>query len=137
MLWRDGIKALFDPCPAGWRVPRGGKERLSPWYNFGVGATGNMGTGIPNATWTTFQTSPESGYRFYRYGTSGATAWYPCASFREPDGKIKYTGQSSLLWTTTRMNENRMHDLYFYANGVRVWGGDANTYGNSVRCVRE
>ncbi len=140
-LWRDDVKTLFDPCPAGWRVPKGGKEQASLWYNFGIPPLDNVyGSAAPNATKNAYDT-PESGYYCYRYGTSGATAWYPCASFREPDGIIKYTGLSSLVWTSTGMDptlvDPRMHDLYFYHDGIRCWGGDVGSYGNSVRCVRE
>ena len=30
-LWQDNKKTLFDPCPAGWRVPRGGTDIETPW----------------------------------------------------------------------------------------------------------
>ena len=118
-------------------MPRGGTRDSSAWRNFGITPAGISGIGTPNATWTTYDTAPGTGYYFYLYGTSGATVWYPCASFREPDAYIKYTGQSSLLWTTTRMDDARMHDLYYYPDGVRCWGGDPNVYGNPVRCIRE
>ena len=118
-------------------MPRGGTRDSSAWRNFGITPAGISGIGTPNATWTTYDTAPGTGYYFYLYGTYGATAWYPCASFREPDAYIKFTGQSSLLWTTTRKDDARMHDLYFYPDGVRCWGGDPNSYGNPIRCIRE
>lgn len=136
-LWQDEVKTLFDPCPAGWRVPRGGKEKASPWYNFVLEPNTGFGGGIPNAVEKETASHPDSGYHFYCFGTSGMTCWYPHSGFREPDGIVKYSGRASLLWTTTRMDETRMHDLYSYMSGVRCWGGDVNGYGNSVRCVRE
>lgn len=136
-LWQDGVKTLFDPCPSGWRVPKGGRERQSVWYNFGGSVASETGVGIPNAVEIQQEDSPTAGFRFFMYGQSGATVWYPNAGFREPDGKIKYYGRSALVWTTTRMDERRMHDFYYYPGGVRCWGGDVNGYGNSVRCIRE
>ena len=37
-LWStsDGKKALYDPCPEGWRIPEGTFETNSPWYNLPV-----------------------------------------------------------------------------------------------------
>ena len=75
-LWlsTNKTKGIFDPCPAGWKVPWTTPGATnSPWYNLGnPGFT--IGTGI---TWSQLGYYPASGYRsgttgsFLNVGSSG------------------------------------------------------------------
>ena len=56
-LWctADGQKTIYDPCPAGWRVPTSGDGTDSPWYGleaqtFTEGANAGVNWGV-NADW--------------------------------------------------------------------------------------
>ena len=68
-LWRSE-KTIYDPCPAGWRVPEGG--------NNGVWATANFNE------YTVYYDYTNNGCSF-RYNLHDKT-WYPASGCRSYDG---------------------------------------------------
>lgn len=81
-LWTSD-KTIYDPCPAGWRIPDGGPEGV--WNQAG-----------------------EKSYSmdFYSKGVkfnlvSGGTAWYPATGYiHRGEGDIRLAGQFADYWTS-------------------------------------
>ena len=122
-LWRDALKTLFDPCPAGWRVPLGAS---SPWNAFYA-----ENRGYVSGYW-----DPESlGARWAAPAVSGGSVWYPAAGLRSRDfGSLNDTGIRGLYLTTTAGTT----PPYFNIEMKRAYINTAyRSYGFSVRCIRE
>lgn len=119
-LWlsTNKTKGIFDPCPAGWKVPWTAPGTTnSPWYNLGnPGFT--IGTGI---TWSQLGYYPASGYR------SGTT------------GSLLNVGPSGYYWNSIGSGgDNNLSLGTFFNNtaGDITYNSDfsrANSF--SVRCV--
>ncbi|MBR4771560.1 MAG: Ig-like domain-containing protein [Bacteroidales bacterium] len=65
--WRDDVKTIYDPCPAGWRVPTSAQQN---------GMSGLPGTGFSNSI-DGFG-NPDSGY----YRSSTATTYPKAYAYR-------------------------------------------------------
>ena len=132
-LWGHGkgtLKSLYDPCPAGWRVPSHnvdvlspGLETASPWYGFTKTNT----------------VSPFS--NGYSWGTNAA---YPAAGLRyNANGELGRTGYTGAMWTASPNATNNAMNLYFNldsATGNISLSINNSTYranAMSVRCVKE
>ena len=125
-LWRDAVKTLFDPCPAGWRVAQSGTGNLSPWRaftmdngpwrDFGIGATGGR-------EWT----------------FSGTKIWYPACGLRHGNnGKTNNYGRYQWLWSSTP--SEAAHNSYRFRYdeaSVQPATGGVRGDGSPVRCIRE
>lgn len=114
-LWGTGTaKTVYDPCPAGWRVPE-----VSIWN----------GINVSNFPW--------NGSTF---GNTGATygGFYPAAGFRQTSGALRDVGRAGFYWSAS-VTGDRAGDLYSGTgnpNGVSA-GSNVRGHGYSVRCVRE
>lgn len=124
-LWQDGSKTLFDPCPAGWRVPKGGAGTLSPWSAFT----------LENGVWhgLTDLTDSTAG----RYFMSG-TVWYGVTGGRSQiSANLAWGCQWCHVWSS-HLTPEQYWILRF--NGVKIDNGGqthAPAIGLSVRCLRE
>lgn len=115
----NGTKTIFDPCPAGWRVPKDGvwgiEDNESYW-----------GTGL---------TSYGRSYTRSDYYKGG---YYPAAGQRNAIG-LYGIGRSGYNWcrsyrtTSATISSN----LYFNNSNVYPSYSDFRDYGSSVRCVSE
>ena len=107
--WRDDIKTIYDPCPAGWRVPTAAEQN---------GFSGLPGTGFSNAI-NEFG-NPGSGY--YRSSTISS---YPKAyAFRQ-------SGQQNNWGTNPAMAIRPVKEgIYFIytvpASGLGTFSADVN-----------
>lgn len=119
-LWlsTNKTKGIFDPCPAGWKIPWTAPGAInSPWYNLGnPGFT--VGTGI---TWSQLGFYPAAGYR------SGTT------------GGLLNVGSSGYYWNSIGSGgANNLSFATFFNDtaGDITYNSDfsrANSF--SVRCV--
>ena len=68
--WRDDVKTIYDPCPAGWRVPTTNEQN-----GFGgLPGTGfsNEYAGFGNPSWGYYRTSTKTAYpRVYAHRQNG------------------------------------------------------------------
>ncbi|MCC8063224.1 MAG: fibrobacter succinogenes major paralogous domain-containing protein [Rikenellaceae bacterium] len=129
-------KTLFDPCPAGWRVPRSGEDKRSPWASFTQ----------DNGSWITDGFTPDQGRRYdvsVIYGASGG-CFIPAQGVRDPwsgEGILNAGGASCCLWSSTILSPDAVHYYLFCADYQysihEPWRHDFPAYGFSVRCVRE
>jgi hypothetical protein len=111
----QGNKAIYDPCPAGYRVPV--KEKES-WEVSGFGS------------WD----STNKGREASAYG-----GWYPAAGFRHGrDGNLKEFEKETYVWGATTDGTNSASYLYFDSTvNINVSSGGSKSFGFSVRCKKE
>lgn len=129
-LWKPFRKTVYDPCPAGYRVPKNGMFNVA---------------GI--ATQREIVKAPYAGLIFSN--SKGDRQWFPMQGYRSahPDssGALEYSGSSKnaegnnaqgFLWTSEVMATRRSHSFHMIDPIV---GANDDPWGNGlpVRCVRE
>ena len=116
----DKIKAIYDPCPHGWRVPDG--ETNGIWSNAGFDDT-------------TYD-SANKGISFSI--SSPSTTWYPASGFFNYfAGSLGDVGRFGHYWSAST---NGIYACYMsLGEGGHVMPATIihRTYGFSVRCVRD
>ena len=125
--WQSS-KTIYDPCPAGWRVPDGGSsgvwskafgtsrdwEVFSNWDDTNKGidfSKTNIKLGSSGPIWY-----PASGGRYYASGTLVGGYGYYCSV--SPNGKYAYA-------------------LLFYYDVYPAYDEFYRAYGQAVRCLQE
>ena len=118
--WQSA-KTIYDPCPAGWRVPDGGSNGV--WNK----------AGFDDQSYD----SSDEGMLFGSDISSPAT-WYPAAGCRSiNDGDLDYVGSSGYYWSVTP-NVSCAYYLGFNGSGlVYPTYYNCRAYGQSVRCLQE
>lgn len=122
----DKQKSIYDPCPAGWRVPDGGEN--------GVWAT-SLGS-VDDFTLS----STKNGKNFSgKFGTD-ENLWYPASgSCGGSSGSIDGAGESAFYWSATPEGWS-ICCLYFsiYSSGGIVYPSYARSRAKCipVRCVQ-
>ena len=128
----DHYKTIYDPCPAGWRVPDGGE----------------------NGIWVKSDMVYSEGGNEYRYRFDSANrgitlletictpeTWYPAAGHRGPYEKtLESVGLGGCYWTctTTDYNQNNSYYLNFDCVGyLYPTNGSSKSSAHSVRCQKE
>jgi hypothetical protein len=112
-LVTPGEKTIFDPCPAGWRVPA--------W----------SGTQSP---WSTFTTS---NFTWSNYGRTYSGSYYPATGNRRcTDGTICIIDSYGYYWSASPCSDYAFN-LCFYDSKVYPLHNSYRAYGFSVRCVKE
>ena len=127
-LWTSSQnnKSIYDPCPAGWRVPDGG--------NNGVWA---KALGSSSDTRHSYN-SIDIGMNFSGKFGDATTIWYPLAGTRGyKDGVLTSTGFYSNYWSSSSTASSPYY-LYIYYWG-NVWPAGTYAQANclSVRCIHE
>ena len=127
-LWTSSQnnKSIYDPCPAGWRVPDGG--------NNGVWA---KALGSSSDTRHSYN-STDKGMNFSGKFGDATTIWYPVAGTRGyKDGVLISTGIYSNYWSSSSTASSPYY-LYIYYWGD-VWPAGTYAQANclSVRCIHE
>ncbi len=144
-LW-GSTKTIYDPCPAGWRVPDGGYDG---GYESGGLANGIWAkAGLPREGATEF--GPEDNGKLGKVlGSPFCTpqTWYPAAgSINYADGSIYALGVDGIYHSVTAFGGSDTMVtgfLFNYLPNINVHniycGGEkfARAGGNSVRCCKE
>ena len=115
----DKGKSIYDPCPAGWRVPDGGSNGI--WSKAGFGTR--------TYYWA------NGGMSFII--SSPSTTWYPASGCRDSrDCGLRGVGSNGYCWSASPY----YNDAY-YMNFYYVHVNPSNYYdraiGYSVRCLQE
>jgi len=121
-LWTtsDKTKSIYDPCPAGWRVPDGGSNGI--WSKAGFIGTTYNGT--------------NEGISFSI--SSPSTTWYPASGCRsDVDGVLCIVGDSGHFWSASPYSYNAYHLDFSNAGSVDPSGNYNRAFGQSVRCLQE
>jgi uncharacterized protein (TIGR02145 family) len=129
-IWAS-TKTIYDPCPAGWRVPEGGDNGV--WAK-ALGKTKDVN--VPND-----YTNRGINYT----GAFGAdeTIWYPCSGFRNySDGGLVLVDGRGYNWSCSPYESNGYfaysYHLYFDCySDVNPSSHSYRADGYPVRCLQE
>ena len=119
--WKSN-KTIYDPCPAGWRIPDGGSDNV--WVKAGI-------------DYPSYDSSNEG--VLFDSGLCSPASWYPEAGYRPASGSSLYgVGFYCVCWSVTPKNNS----AYSYSCSYGVGYIDHLTsgyrgFGNSVRCLQE
>ena len=121
-------KSIYDPCPAGWRVPDGGSNGV---WSKALGSSSHFGD-------ESLIDSTNEGKNFSGKFGSASAIWYPASGYRYNDtGTLGIFGRRGTYWSASP-DSNSAYTLSF-----SVKGGVYPSYsfyragGYSVRCIRE
>ena len=124
-LWKSA-KTIYDPCPAGWRVPDGGTDGV--WSN----ALGSSSSFNYNYS------STREGMNFYGEFGSASNIWYPASGYRSNfNGSLNNVGLAGGYWSVTP----GIYDPYYcgfnsYGN-VSLLSESDRAVGRAIRCLQE
>ena len=125
-LWKSS-KTIYDPCPAGWRVPDGGDNGV---WSKACGSSSSF-SNYP-------YDSSDRGMNFSGKFGSSSIIWYPASGYRNRnDGSLGGVGGGD-YWSATPDGDLACH-LGFLSNNGFVFpsGSTYRAFGLSVRCLQE
>lgn len=122
-LWQDDVKTIYDPCPAGYKVP--GRDKSQVLFG-GKYDSSVSGWGISSSAYWITIGSPK--------------AVFPVAGYRD-DCSLKgiaYPGGRTAIWTAHCSSDGVAYHLNWRISGNKFSLGEtARARGCSVRCVAE
>ena len=123
----DKTKSIYDPCPAGWRVPDGGANGV---WSKALGSSSYF-SGYP-------YDSTKEGMNFSGKLGSASTIWYPASGYRgDGGGSLFSVGNDGYYWSASP-SSYYAYRLYFDNNGrVHPSNYNSRAYGYSVRCLQD
>ena len=118
--WASG-KTIYDPCPAGWRVPDGGPEDI--WAESGLSRTAVY--------------DPEC--HGFRFNVKGGQAWYPLAGQIAPVScELIDAGEECSYFSVTPFRDYFVSVMTFYSSGGCYENIGSDKGGaRPIRCCRE
>jgi hypothetical protein len=123
--WQSS-KSIYDPCPAGWRVPDGGDN--------GVWSTALGSSSSYNGTYD----STNAGMNFSGKFGSASTIWYPASGWRHADdGALYKVGSHGFYWSVTPSYYHGCYLYFEYGGDVLPRNSSARAHGVLVRCLQE
>ena len=118
--WQS-TKTVYDPCPAGWRVPDGGSNGV--WNKAGFDDH-------------SYDSSNEG--MLFGSGISSPTTWYPTAGYRScDDGALHGVGYSGGYWSVAPYGYYAYYLYFDYDGSVGPTFSNYRASGRSVRCLQE
>ena len=128
-LWTNSssTKSIYDPCPAGWRVPDGGSNGV---WSKALGSSSSF-------TQSSLYNSTNESMNFSGKFGSASTIWYPASGCRDDSGgSLNYVDDFGTYWSASP-GDSSAYSLYFTHNGFVYPSDDYNrAYGHSVRCLQ-
>ena len=127
-LWTNSssTKSIYDPCPAGWRVPDGGSSGV---WSKALGSSSSY-TGTYNST--------NEGMNFSDKFGSASTIWYPASGFRSSgDGSLYNVGYYGYYWSASPSDDGAYYLRFNYGGYVYPSNNGHRANGQSVRCLQE
>ena len=123
------VKSIYDPCPAGWRVPDGASNGV---WSKALGSSESF-------TQSSLYDSTNAGMNFSSKFGSASTIWYPASGYRRSygDGGLSGVDNEGSYWSASPKNDGA-YSLFF-----NDYGGVYPSYslyrarGRSVRCLQE
>ena len=132
-LWttsdNDKTKSIYDPCPAGWRVPDGGDNGI--WSK-----ALRSSSPFPDAS---LYDILNKGMNFSGKFGSASPIWYPASGYRHAEnGGLGSIGSYGDYCSASTYGTNNALDLNFNNHGyVCPSSNNSRAYGLSVRCLKE
>jgi uncharacterized protein (TIGR02145 family) len=122
----DKAKSVYDPCPAGWRVPDGGPEGI--WAKAAGKAESFM----------TDYDSGNAGFNFSGILGSSAFIWYPEVGYiHYTSGTLNDTGTNGVYWSATPTNQYAYCMITRNDGTVIPYQHSMRTFARAVRCAKE
>ena len=117
-LWQNSVKTVYDPCPAGYRVPA--RDDSQPLHSSDL------------STVTGWSDSTDG--RYFTLGSPAAV--FPFCGYINEAGNREYSGKRTFIWTAYANSSN---DGYFM--NVRTGSDHGRTStktsrGGTIRCVK-
>ena len=117
-------KTMYDPCPAGWRVPDGGEDGV--WAkacgtssNFSLSKTGR-------------------GIEFSGIFGDAQSIWYPDAGYRNrASGRLEAVGSDGSYWSASLNGSKVYYLLLNYVGGIYPSQFNDKGLSRAVRCQKE
>ena len=124
----SSAKSIYDPCPAGWRVPDGGSNGV---WSKALGSSSSFSN-------SSLYNSTKGGMNFSGKFGSASTIWYLASGYRNYiDGGLNYVGSSGYYWSASP-NSSSACNLRFTNLGYVYPSNSGNrAFGYSVRCLQE
>ena len=121
-------KSIYDPCPAGWRVPDGGENGV---WSKALGSSSDFRND------SLFDKIDKGMNLQGRLGSNQKIIWYPASGCRYyTDGDL-YVGDYGSCWSASPYNHSA-YSMDISADGaVRPSDSSSRAYGLSVRCIKE
>ena len=128
-LWTtsDQSKSIYDPCPAGWRIPDGGPNGL--WAK-ALGISYEFST-------SNLYSDENAGINFSGKLGSASTIWYPSAGGRTLSGSIFRVGNNAEYWSASPNDLYSYILIIFYNGSVDPSYCNCHACSSSVRCIKE
>lgn len=126
----ESNKTIYDPCPAGWRVPDGGAEGV--WAK----AAGTSSSFRPSGLWN----STNKGANFSGKFGDDQTIWYPASGSRNNlEGSLGNVGIYGYCWYCSSDEGSHTNAYFMYVNSslVSPLNLSKRESGYSVRCYKE
>ena len=124
----ESKKSIYDPCPAGWRVPDGGSNGF---WSKALGSSENVyGYSYDDI---------NKGMNFSGKLGSASVIWYPSsgALYSNSDGALNHVGSFGRLWTASVNGKGAVDCLYFTEIGsIYPLRSYAPVIAYSVRCLQ-
>ena len=113
-------KTIYDPCPAGWRVPDGGPDGV--WAKAGIVLDGSY----------------DSSYCGITFENNGLSLWYPSAGDRaSSSGALQSQNSYGNYWSVTPEGSG-VYRFSFSSSGMQNTNSDNYpAWGFSVRCMKD
>jgi uncharacterized protein (TIGR02145 family) len=119
-------KTIYDPCPAGWRVPDGGSNGV--W---------SKALGYSLETTSKYDTANE-GMNFSGNFGSASTIWYPASgNHHNFDGSLSDVGFNGRYWSASPAYTSAYSMYFDYDGNVFPSFSIDRACGYGVRCVQE
>ena len=134
----SSAKSIYDPCPAGWRVPDGGSNGV--WAK----ALGSSDTLSSSEIFD----DTNKGINFSGKFGDDDTIWYPAAGYREGSNRtfrraLEYVGIWGYYWSASPYYYSNSLSSSPYAYNLHFMGGSPYMLSNSrvnglpVRCIKD
>lgn len=128
----DKTKSIYDPCPAGWRVPDGGDN--------GVWAVASSGKSAPRAIKQN-NAQVEQGMNMSKVFGSDSIIWYPFAGYRDEEYDSIFRA-AGYYWSATtdeyvKLEANRLAINTTDDGKMYPVSYEKRAKGSAVRCIKE
>ena len=128
--WQSS-KTIYDPCPAGWRVPDGGSTGV--WSK----AFGTSSYWATSSNWDSTNNGMDFSKTDKKLGSSGPI-WYPASGYRhDSSGALSNVGSRGYYWSVSPLGHHAYFLYFSYSGYVGPAGSSYRAYGQSVRCLQE
>ncbi len=120
-------KSIYDPCPAGWRVPDGGENGV--WSKA-------MGSSSDFRNDSLFDKIDKGMNLQGMLGSNQKIIWYPASGCRYYTNGDLYVGDSGSCWSASPA-DHRAYSMDINAYGIYPSSSSSRAFGYSVRCIKD